>query len=542
MKKENKKKFIIFLIGFLIGVFGFASSFFMYINSPEPIEINYDVPDEISTATGLVFTSIDESVYLDRVIPTLDKFGVQGKEFSFTIKNNNLTSINYEVLLVDNNSTIKNSDIRYQLIKDNEIIGIYTLNDNGIIDRSVIESDKEIKYAIKLWLDINSEVKIGSFNKKIGVRESDKDIFNKPILTDGMIPVYYDYNTNNWYKAAIDDNSNWYSYEDGLWANAITVNNDKRNYYYESNVGTKINHEDINSMWVWIPRFNYSNNKLTLVKKDEPAYMAFKFNETELSGLWFSKFESGMKSDSECITSSLTNVCNNSNNKLYYVPNYPFLTKMTLANMFYAIRKMELKGNIYGFNGTGNVLNLDGTIKSDLNNIDTHLTRNSEWQAVLLLSNSIYGNKEQVMNNNSNITGKVYFDGEEFDYNVFNKGTKASTNGNITGVYDMSGGKKEYVMINNSEQSIFNKNSNSGFSKEIKEYYYDKEFTKEDTTLDLMNKYASQNNFDSYPITRGGYKNTGNIFRIDSVDDYINKISVETNARACLVIMEEDNG
>ncbi len=541
MKKENKKKFIIFLIGFLIGVFGFASSFFMYINNPKPIEINYDTPDVINDSAGLVFTSIDQSIYLDKVIPTLDKFGIEEKGFSFTIKNNNLDSVNYELMLVDDNSTIRNSDIRYQLIKDNEVIGIYTLSDDGIIDRATIESKKEINYTIKLWLDINSAVKIGSFNKKIGIKESNKNEFIKPILTDGLIPVYYDNETNSWHKASLV-NSNWYSYEDGLWANAITVNSDKRNYYLESDYGTKIDNDDINSMWVWIPRFNYVNDKLTIVNKDESAYKAFTFNGIELAGFWFSKFESGMKSDSECITSSLTNLCNNSNNKLYFVPNYPYATKMTLATMFSAIRKMELKGNIYGFNGTGTNINADGTIKNDKNNIDTHLSKNSEWQAVLLLSRSIYGNKDKVMNNNTNYTGKVSINSEEFNYNVIDKGTVASTNGNITGVYDMAGGKREYVMVNNHEQNIFNKKSNSGFGSEIKSCYYDNELMEEDTTLYFNNKYSSQDKYDVYPITRGGYKNSGNIYSVNSVNDYLNKISVETNARACLVIMEVNNG
>ena len=214
---------------------------------------------------------------------------------------------------------------------------------------------------------------------------------------------------------------------------------------------------------------------------------------------------------------------------------------MTMASMFYSIRKMELKGNIYGFNGTGTSVNNDGTIKNDKNDIDTHMLRNSEWQAVALLSNSIYGNKHyQILNNNSNVTGKCYYENEEYDYNTI-KGMKASTTGNITGVYDMSGGKREYVMIDNSELSIFDKKSNSGFSTLVKDYYYDKEFVEEDTTLKLKTRYTIENIINSEPITRGGYKNVGNIFNLYGTKDYIDKISVETNSRASLVIIREDN-
>jgi hypothetical protein len=547
MEKKSKKTYKIFLVAFFIGVIGFASSFFMYLNTPSPIEINYDLGDEYTIEkSGLAFKSIDKSIQLESVIPTLDKFGVQEKGFSFSVRNTNPEPINYELVLVDDNSTIRNGDIRYQLIKNKRIVGIYNLSDDGIIDIGLINSNEEINYTIKIWLDYNSEIKVGTFKKKIGVKETLGDNLNKPILTDGMIPVYYDSNSNSWYKApSLNEYNKWYSYEEGYWANAITVNSNKRKYYNESEVGTKIENEDINSMWVWIPRFNYSirfaDIDVDFVKKEDPAYLAFNFNNQELEGFWFTKFESGLNNNSECLTSSLTKVCNNSNNKLYFVPNYPFATKMTMANMFYAIRKMELKGNIYGFTGTGTKLNNDGTIKNDNNDIDIHMIRNSEWQAVALLSNSKYGSNNQVFNNNSVVTGKVYYEDEEVDYNVIGKGTKGSTNGNVTGIYDMSGGKREYVMIENSELSIFAKKSNSGFTTKVLDYYYDKEFTEEDTTLKLKTRYTTENIINSNPITRGGYKNVGNIFNVYSATDYISKVSLETNSRACLVIMKEEN-
>ena len=53
-------------------------------------------------------------------------------------------------------------------------------------------------------------------------------------------------------------------------------------------------------------------------------------------------------------------------------------------------------------------------------------------------------------------------------------------------------------------------------------------------------KYSNENNRNNEPITRGGYKNTGNIFNVYSPVDYIDKISVETNSRASLVIIKEE--
>ena len=162
-----------------------------------------------------------------------------------------------------------------------------------------------------------------------------------------------------------------------------------------------------------------------------------------------------------------------------------------------------------------------------------------EWQAVALLSNSQYGLNKKQVNNNSTFAGKSYYEDNEYDYNVLIKGEAASTTGNVTGIYDMSGGKREYVMINNSELDIFNKKSNSGFTKEIKDYYYDHDFSEVDTTLKLKDKDSDENEINTEPITRGGYKNTGNIFNLYGAKDYIDKVSVETNSRACLVILKE---
>ncbi len=552
MEKTYKKKYLTFLIGFFIGLIGFASAFFMYISIKPPIEINYDVGDiSDDREGGLAFNSIDESIYLENIIPTLDKFGVEEKGFSFSIKNNNLKAINYELKLLDDNSTIPNRDIRYQLIKNNQIQGIYTLSSDGVVEVATIDSKSEVNYTIKLWLDYNSEIKVGELKKKISVIERDENDYylNKPVLTMGMIPVYYDYNTNSWYKTSVDSNK-WYAYDDGIWANVVTINSNKRKYYQDSEVDTKILMEDINSMWVWIPRFNYQINDdtLTFVNTKEKAYQAFTFNDIELDGFWFTKFESSLNSKSECITSSLTTKCNNSNNKLYYVPDFPLTTKMSMSNIFYAIRKMELKNNIYGFNGTGTTLNFDGTIKNDNNDFDIHMIKNSEWQAVSLLSSSKYGkvgnnkdNNKKVLNNNSSYSGKSYYEDNEYDYNVSIKGEAASTTGNVYGIYDMAGGKREYVMVNNSELSIFEKTSNSGFSTMVKEYYYDQELRDSDTTLKLKDKENNDNLISKEPITRGGYKNTGGIFNLYSPSDYINKVSVETNSRACLIIMKEKN-
>ena len=554
--KKNKKNYMIFLIGFVIGIVGFTISFIMYLKSDTKVvknddnkTENTDNPQEFVTG-DIVFSSIDPSLHLDNVIPTLDKFGVLSEPFNFTIKNTSREAKNYTLKLVDDNSTIPNKNIRYELTRNDKVLGVYTLSDDDVIDLSQIKSLEEIKYSIKIWLDYNSDIKIGTFNKKIAVTieniGGNGENLNEPVLADGMIPVYYDNETNTWFKSDTKNtySNEWYNYLEHKWANAVTVNEEKREEYINNKVGTKIDPDDINAYWVWIPRFSYEGDankiNITFVDNTREAYSAFKFNDKELDGFWISKFESGISEDSACFKSSLPSECNSMDNLLYFVPNYKFNNRITMANMFYAIRKMELKGNIYGFKNNGSKLNNDGTINGDNNNIDTHMIKNIEWQAVALLAGSRYGvNNNQITNNDSLFTGGASNSGIDYEYNVTDKGGLASTTGNIYGVYDMAGGKREFVMINNEEINLFNKKSNSGFTTKVKEYYYDNDFNDSDTTKLYQEKISNDNLINNEPITRGGYKSTGNIYNVYCAQDYINKLSLETNSRASLVVIKE---
>lgn len=553
MNNMSRNKIII-IICIVLAMCSFLLYFFTRTKYDNPINKKNSIEKE-EFVGDISFTYVDKSVYIKDAIPTLDKFGVMNEAFSFTIKNNSSSNKTYTLSLVDDNSTIKNSDIRYELTKNNIVLGINTLSEDGNIDVGSLLGNEEVKYSIKLWLNYNSEYVVGTFRKKIAVFEGEKEtvVVNEPMLAEGMIPVYYDENNNGWYKADNKNtyNSEWYDYADGKWANVVTIKNDKRKFYEESSVGTKILLEDINSMWVWIPRFNYTLNNndiiINFVKENEEAYSAFNFNKQELPGFWISKYEAGIDENSSCIKTTLSKNCNNTNNKLYFIPNYLFMNRITMANLFYTIRKMELNGNIYGFKGAGNKLNNDGTIKGDINNMDVHMIKNSEWQAVALLSDSKYGksgnnnfkDEEKIIyNNNSIYTGKSFYQDKLYDYNIKLTGEGASTTGNVTGVYDMAGGKREYVMINNDKLDIFNKKSNSGFTSIVKEYYYDNDFLS-DTTLQLQDRISKDNSITNNPITRGGYKNTGNIFNVYSASDFINKISLESNSRASLVIIKE---
>ncbi len=294
---------------------------------------------------------------------------------------------------------------------------------------------------------------------------------NEPKLVDGMIPVYYDYEAQTWKKANAKS-SDWYNYCNQEWANAVTIVLDEdggtkqREEYQKAAPDTPIEMQYINTMWVWIPKYEYDYQALQNLgttpgeidvkfiditrtnetEKDKyKVHPAFTFGEEELTGFWYGKFETsneeaiyGDNNDSRANNSSLTPIIK---------PGVPSWRFITLSNIFYASRKMQTeKYKIYGFPND--------------ESYDTHMSKNSEWGAVAYLSQSKYGKKgrdgEEVYINNCNqyITGIAgdTADAEASETtcetNTYETlaGQKASTTGNITGIYDMNGGSWERIM------------------------------------------------------------------------------------------------
>ena len=312
---------------------------------------------------------------------------------------------------------------------------------------------------------------------------------NAPLLASNMIPVYYDETNEVWKKADLANTSikeQWYSYEStgdkkGMWANAVTVTSTNRATYLNAEPGTTISMDDINTMWVWIPRFNavtpsnYNGGtkdnpgaiNVTFVKQNETAIDAFTFGTKRLSGFWYGKFETGhstLASSSTYNNLGCTNeTCSNANG-IIIKPTVTSLRYNSINNFFYVARSMEQTGNSFGF------------VKDE---VDTHMSKNNEWGAVAYLTHSIYGRcttsttcKEVGINNNKNyITG---YGAPARSTNSAANGTydttlgkDASTTGSIYGIYDMSGGAYEYVM------GMYNRTiGDSGFSSLPDEKYY----------------------------------------------------------------------
>ncbi len=314
---------------------------------------------------------------------------------------------------------------------------------------------------------------------------------NAPELDSNMIAVKYV--DNNWVKADTNNtNNDWYNYSEQKWANAVTVSSSTRESYKSASVGTVINMDDIETMWVWIPRYSYSiasidgtnyygrqvacesNSptqalpgeidikfvRVNVKEKGTARYNinegmnsnswytpdAFTFGDEELSGIWVGKFEtSSSNPDAEYGGGDTTTL------DPIIKPNVISWRNISISNAFNVSIKMNDTGNRYGFSSS----------------VDTHMMKNSEWATVAYLSQSRYGklgntdfsnaNKEIYQNKSDQyITGCSYGEpsngntdyGCHYTYDIDINGTGSSTTGNIYGIYDMSGGAWEFIMAN----------------------------------------------------------------------------------------------
>jgi len=419
---------------------------------------------------------------------------------------------------------LETSIVKYYLTKNGTGTPalLSTLTD-GQVDSGTIAGGETIEYTLRLWIDsdvtYNDEISGQSLSYRIDVEVSQNiekildengcEVLaetspNAPELTSGMIPVVYDETGKTWKKA--DTSSEWYNYSNQNWANAVTVvesGTQTREYYQNAEAGIPIDINDINTMWVWIPRYSYTIRDtygVQLVGGSVPSKITpgaidikfiarnqkdsgtgkcetcadnwvtpegFKFGDEELSGFWMAKFETtgSMTPDKQACTDENCTAAD-----LTVLPNLSSVRNQNVSSFFYASRSMQNSSNAnkYGFDVIG------------ASSMDVHMLKNTEWGIVAMLSQSKYGkygnpnyegvNKEVYQNKSSSyITGSSNGTpsqetaNTQVTYDISDSGYGASTTGTIYGVYDMSGGAGEYVMGNYNNRSGKDTYFNSGF-------------------------------------------------------------------------------
>ena len=514
--EENKKtkniKLTLYIIGILCLMVGASyATYNLVLKGNKQHQINI----------GSLTLTYEETNNINVTGDTLktDEEGIaSGNVFNFKVSVNNTTNkdINYIVYLTMDIEYLNNID-KGKVYLNNKTKNIvygpsfitdldkYKYENSYVLCTNTFTNATEThEYSLTSWISpktnifeaggthqtiIGGTVKFKVSVETVETTNLDTSGANKPVLASNMIPVYYDEANSVWKKADKNNSQKdyrWYSYTStgeykGMWANAVTVKESNRQTYLNATPGTTISMDDINTMWVWIPRFNavtpsnYNGGTadnpgaidVTFVKQNELALDAFTFGDKNLSGFWYGKFETSHTT----LASSTTNnnlgctneTCSNANG-IIIKPNVKSLRNNNVSNFFFASRSMEQTGNSFGF------------VKDE---VDTHMSKNNEWGAVAYLTQSIYGRctdsttcTEIGINNNS-VYATGYGAPAGSDTSATNGtydtdlGKNASTTKNIFGIYDMSGGATEYVM------GVYNNTiSNSGFSSLPNEKYY----------------------------------------------------------------------
>ena len=305
-----------------------------------------------------------------------------------------------------------------------------------------------------------------------------------PVIKENLVPVTISDNGEVTYA---NTQKKWYSYENKEWANAVILNEG-----VTYNVGDTIQESDIESYFVWIPRYKYQifdeGNYTTQESDIKPSTSIAKeikiefetnaveastgsakgewlthpaFTNFDVNGIWVGKYETGYKGATATEEAQVNTM---DSSKVIVKPNVYSWRNSTVSNMFKTAYNYE-------------------------RNLDSHMMKNTEWGAVAYLSHSKYGiNTEVRINNNSAyLTGYAAVDGTDqssypgtygtdstktLPYNT-ETGYKASTTGNITGIYDMSGGAWEYVagyMPSSSDASGFSASELTTYLKYLNLY------------------------------------------------------------------------
>ena len=510
-----------------------------------------------SISSGQVKMSYTESneIGMDNALPIKDEEGkVLTNYFDFQVlsyiktrvNDNTQRKINYKVVLepITVENALSDSEIKVYLTKVENGVETVVVEPTTIdqISNYILSSQDDVfsngkgevvtSYRLRAWIDSKVDTnklsaKKYSYKFRVNVNSGnitseaalDTSGANAPELTSNMIPVYYDEESNEWKKADSDNRNKkykWYDYNNKMWANAVTVTNTNRETYLKADAGTTIPMSDINTMWVWVPRYTYTylntntpqeinvkfesgtastgtikctdavtgtsstsetctdttNNGLVAGTSTytHPAFWWDKNDNNvreegeELTGIWVGKFE--VSSDATCTPSDNVAVgsgCNLQTIRPQIKPNVTSWRGAQVGTFFNGIQKMRESGNQYGFK------------TSD----ETHMMKNMEWGAVTYLSHSKYGiNKEVAINSASTYTtgcgpqsAGSTSSGATCNSYTTTLGQSASTTGNVYGVYDMSGGAYEYMMgnmvySNGQQMSGFStsRNANSAFT------------------------------------------------------------------------------
>ncbi len=353
-------------------------------------------------------------------------------------------------------------------------------------DGTTIKSIKTEKGSEILLSDIYS----GGTNKEEktlladGSWNSSKNV-NSPKLMQGMTGIYWDKNGNE-VTVTADNQDNWYNYSKQKWANAITKDG---SYWvwiprYAYKITSNCNTSTAGTIAVdFLQGTTNKNASGTEISKTYPTVTNNAMDDfvvhpsftdgtannfmngewdSEIPGFWVAKYAAGFQectqtvSSSGTVTEPTTNLANVKYSDKYYTSWYTDsitnALSQTLTESAYTTQKLSypvFKPLTYAYNNisTGDSYTIAKEIANASNfyglsssKTDSHQMKNSEWGAVVYLTQSSCGrNGTEVTINNKNLNNstKQIYAVTGYAENTAN-GVSASSTNNKTGVFDLN--------------------------------------------------------------------------------------------------------
>ncbi len=495
----KKKKLLIPVIASIITVLVLSGVSYAYYSAK--IKENNKTETVLkSNELNLIFTGTNE-ITANNMIP--------GDSFTktFTVENKSNRAVDYNIYM-ENITNEFNEDLVYTLEDTTgSVIGetplpVTNTNKSYLKVGISIEAKTTKTYTLKIIFKNTDEPQNDyqgkSFKATLGVdTKKIEETYTEallngtdPVLSDNLVPVTL---ADDGTVTKADTTSDWYSYEDKKWANAVILTDENKTY----NNGDIIPEDNIESYFVWIPKYSYQIFNLG----ETDGYTSGKpttSNAQEIQ-IKFGTTNTSDDNENECTTPMTSGASGNCKVGDYMTS--PAFISMNTNGLWVA--KFETTGSTTNITVKPNQMSLRGLIVKTMfetaynykRDNDSHMMKNIEWGAVAYLSHSKYGiNTEVRINNNSRrITGYAATDSADeskypgtagtdesvtLPYNT-SAGYKASTTGNITGIYDMSGGSWEYMASLQSETYM-----ESGFDATTLKAYNSKYYDEYDKNSD----------------------------------------------------------
>ena len=460
-----KKKVIIPVIASLVTVLVLSGVSYAYFSAK--IKENNKTETVLkSNELNLIFNGVKE-ISAPSMIP--------GDSFTktFTVENKSNRAVDYNIYM-ENITNEFNEDLVYTLTDgDTNIVSERRLpvtNTNKSYLKSGISIDAKATktYTLKIEYKYSNEDQSvyqgATFKATLGIDterispEYTESILNgtDPVLSDNLVPVAL---ADDGTVTKADTTSDWYSYENKKWANAVILSDNTQTY----NNGDIIPEDNIESYFVWIPKYSYQI--FNLGETDGYTEGKPEISNAQEIKIKFGTTNTSDNNENECTTPMTSGASGNCKVGDYMTspafisrgPNGRWIAKFETTG---STTNITVKPNQTSLRNI-NVKTMFETAYNYKRDNDSHMMKNTEWGAVAYLSHSKYGiNTEVRINNNSSfITGYAATDSADqsskqgtsgtdasvtLPYNT-STGYKASTTGNITGIYDMSGGTQEYM-------------------------------------------------------------------------------------------------